>query len=391
MRPALLLSSLLFVPTAGAQTFVVDANNGPGTAFTSLATAAATVPDGAVLQVRTGDYPDSVTIAGKGLTVLCDPDVRLVSQLRPVSLTIQGTAANQRVTVRGLRMHAVQAGAAVSLVCANNFGLVCVDDVSPSLSTFGSTHLTVTGCSGVWLRECTFMGRTTLTNSEVVLVACTIPTPPSVAPIALARQVNGIDQDGGAVQLVDCSVHGPTGGFFVGKPGIVMNSGSLRVLGSTTLASGPAAGGAANGFAIAGSGAARLDPAVLLVGGASPIEPSVAATTVAMPDVTVEEVPPAGTVQADVRGPIGQAAFLLVSLTGPAFSVPSLVADSIWLDPFSMLVLVGGVPAAGAPVSHQLFMPAVSTTLGFAIVWQSLSLDAVAGLQIGNPDYFVVH
>jgi len=52
-----------------AQTFIVDAANGPGTNFTDIATAAATVPDGAVLEVRAGNY-GSFAITSKGLTVL---------------------------------------------------------------------------------------------------------------------------------------------------------------------------------------------------------------------------------------------------------------------------------------------------------------------------------
>src|SRR5437762_9224013 len=45
-----------FSSTAIAQTFIVDAANGPGTNFTEIATAVAAVPDGAVLMVRAGSY-----------------------------------------------------------------------------------------------------------------------------------------------------------------------------------------------------------------------------------------------------------------------------------------------------------------------------------------------
>ena len=376
--------------TAFAQTFVVDANNGPGTNFTSLAAAVATVPDGAVLQVRAGEYPEPVTISQKSLTVLCDDGAKFVSAFFPVSFTIDGIAANQSVLVRGLRMFPQTAGAATSLVCTNSAGLICIDDVSPNYTSFGSTHLEVTSCAGVWLRNCTFMGRTALTNSEVAMVACEIPSPVAQFPIANQRQVNGIDLNGGSVQLVDCSVRGATGGFPIGKAGVLMNGGSLRVLGTTTLSSGPAFP-VPNGLAIDGTGTARLDPAVTLVGAATPIAATVAAVTAPMPHVTVAEVAPAGTVQADLHGPAGHAGFLFVALTGPAFTVPSLVADSIWLDPAVTFVIASGVPAAGAPVSHQIAMPGVSSALGFEIVWQGLTLDASAGLQISNPDYFAVH
>ncbi len=40
--------SLTFAVAAASQTFVVDAGNGPGTNFTSIAAAVAAVPDGPV-------------------------------------------------------------------------------------------------------------------------------------------------------------------------------------------------------------------------------------------------------------------------------------------------------------------------------------------------------
>lgn len=107
-----------------------------------------------------------------------------------------------------------------------------------------------------------------------------------------------------------------------------------------------------------------------------------------MPHVTVVDVPPTGTVDARLHGPQGQPGLLIVSLTGPVFSLPFL-ADTVWLDPLSMLVLAAGVPGPGAPVASQVFVPAVSTTVGFQLAWQGLTLDTT-GLQISNPVYTIV-
>ena len=64
MSPRLaLLLSLVFPAAAPAQTFVVDAANGPGTNFTDLLTASTTVPDGATLLVRPGHYASLVADA----------------------------------------------------------------------------------------------------------------------------------------------------------------------------------------------------------------------------------------------------------------------------------------------------------------------------------------
>src|ERR1041384_3249147 len=84
---------------AGAQTFVVDWANGPGTNFTDIVSAVAAVPDGAVLIVRAGTYWP-FTIANKGLSVLCDSGVEIVSLTTPV--TISGTSLQQTVELRGM-------------------------------------------------------------------------------------------------------------------------------------------------------------------------------------------------------------------------------------------------------------------------------------------------
>ena len=60
-------------PARLAQTFVVDVANGPGTNFTSIATAISAVPDGATLLVRPGVYAEAIRIDGKGLKILGGP------------------------------------------------------------------------------------------------------------------------------------------------------------------------------------------------------------------------------------------------------------------------------------------------------------------------------
>lgn len=61
----------LLTTAASAQTFIVDANNGPGTHFTDLAKAVASVPDGSVLRVRRGSYV-GFTLSNRSLTILGD-------------------------------------------------------------------------------------------------------------------------------------------------------------------------------------------------------------------------------------------------------------------------------------------------------------------------------
>src|SRR5262245_22482850 len=79
------------------QTFVVDAGNGPGANFTSIAAAIAAVPDGATLLVRAGTYAP-FTVDAKGLTILGDPGVVVGG-----SVAVRNIAAGQAVTIRELQ------------------------------------------------------------------------------------------------------------------------------------------------------------------------------------------------------------------------------------------------------------------------------------------------
>jgi len=60
-----------------AQTYVVDAQNGPGANFVEISQAVATVPDGAVLVVRPGAY-QGFAINGKSIAVLGSGSVTVV-------------------------------------------------------------------------------------------------------------------------------------------------------------------------------------------------------------------------------------------------------------------------------------------------------------------------
>ena len=95
-RLAVLALSALSVQ---AQQFVVDVHNGPGTHFTSLGAAVASVPSGALLRVRAGNYFEAVDLAGKSMTILGDPGAQVFPpfssafRIRGLARTIhQGTS-----------------------------------------------------------------------------------------------------------------------------------------------------------------------------------------------------------------------------------------------------------------------------------------------------------
>ena len=92
----------LLAAAVPAQTFVVDANNGPGTNFTTIGAAIAAVPDGAVLRVRAGHYVESsLVIRGKSLAILGDGGVDIEVPALPHP-TIELLGPQQSVVLRRL-------------------------------------------------------------------------------------------------------------------------------------------------------------------------------------------------------------------------------------------------------------------------------------------------
>ena len=146
MRISALLSVAFLCLPVAAQTFVVDLNNGPGTDFTSLQAAVDGVPDGANLEVRAGIYFENILIDGKSLTLLGDGNVRVIP-LFSSDFRIQGLAADQSVSVRGVRIDFSQA-ANPTISCRDNLGLVVLDDVAD-----GRGAVQVINCASVIVRD----------------------------------------------------------------------------------------------------------------------------------------------------------------------------------------------------------------------------------------------
>lgn len=87
----------ILIAGASAQTFIVDANNGPGTNYRDIESAVGAVPDGAVLHVRAGTYT-SFTVPDKALTILgLTP-----ATVRVDGFTVTGTAPSRTVVVAGM-------------------------------------------------------------------------------------------------------------------------------------------------------------------------------------------------------------------------------------------------------------------------------------------------
>lgn len=384
------LSASLLALGASAQTFVVDASNGPGANFTSIAAAVAAVPTGAVLLVRPGSYGE-FRIAGKGLTVLGGPGVDVLQSASAFisAIEVYQTPANEPVVVRGCRVVGCPARVQ-ALYCA---GEVLLEDITTlascggtpaDMSTFGVFH-----SSQVMLRNCVGYASWS-TASEVVCEGCTFTGQSGyTGGLLFLHSSPGLALVGGHVALVDCSLVGGAGynGLLVqdNMAGLSMNNADVRVLGASSITAGHFPFGLPPVPAIDGSGGTlRLDPAVAVSTLAQPpIAAGIPTTTAAMPAVRGTSAAPGGTLRADALGPVGSTVILVLGFPGAAVNLPG-IADAFWMDPAAVVFAAIGVPQQGAPVSSSIAVPNQAGFLGLRFAWQSVAAGPT-GLEASNP------
>lgn len=349
-----------------AQWFVVDANNWPGADFTSLVTALTTVPDGATLVVRSGDYtvPSTITVTGKGLTLVCEEGARVAN------ITFTGLAANQTLVIRGLQVGPWAANGTLALQSCS--GRVLLEECTYPF--FGGSRLDIRDCAAVSVARCVFTAGARFESSNVV---CTDTYMHSSAVNAA-----GLSITGGDTQLVGCAVSGADGSASVFPgPGIFISGATLRLLGSTTVDAGAPVGPFNNG--ITGSGVVRKAPTVALAGAAG-ISPGIVLSTVQEAATRSTGAALGGSFTATLAGP--------ASLHGGlVFGTPRLpivvagIADELWLDPIGYT----GVQSLATPFSVALFVPNVAALLGVAFAWQGVTVGT-SGVVLSNPTWFCV-
>jgi hypothetical protein len=354
-----------------AQTFIVDINNGPGTHYTSLATAATNAPDGAVLIVRTGAYP-AFSISGKGMKVIADGVVTVFGgNPNAAAMTVVGVPAGKSVVIQGLTAASGLAGWPGRVELTNCQGTVLLDRLG--VSPFVSGQLSVQQCSGVLVRDALSLAaalRTEVSQSNVVFENSRIN----------ANSGSALTVAGGTVQIRDCDV---LAGIFVAPANaIAMTGGEVRLLGSTTLQAGIAS---LPQTCIGGTGTVRYEPTVAFTGGA-PFGPNIVAAASVMPRMRATFA--SGQVAAELHGEPGSIGVIAVGVIGQPVPLPGIL-DPLWIDAGSMFLPSFGVLGPGAPVTHNL--PWVNGPVpAVRAVWQGVVLDAAGGMQISNPSLAIL-
>ena len=356
------LASLVIAASVPAQTFICDADNGPGTSFTTLEAAVAGVPDGATLIVRAGvysPYPGAI-VSGKGVTILGEPGA--IAYV----LTVAGQNANQPVTVHGLQIGGQFGGSLTLQYCQ---GPVHFEDCGGTPST--GSRLTIEYCAQVSMVRCRFRASpgSSFAQSDVVCVESQFQSNSGGA---------GLTVFAGRTQLAKCAVDaGMSGHPFQPGAAIVMNNGELRLLGPGTVVGGLAI--PSIGPAISGTGNVRATANIGFTGTTIPFvlidEGSTSSTSATVGN------PVTGTLE----GSANLLGGLLLGTTLAPLVIPG-IAEELWVNPFGFMT-IGGL---GAPLSFVATVPNDPTLQGAVFGWQGMTWEPVAGFVLSNPAWFCV-
>lgn len=363
-----LLAVALLGLASPAQAFVVDANNGPGTDFTSLTAAFASLPDGATVTVRAGTYSATFpfpTLVGKGVTILGEPGAQVWG------IGFSGQSAGQRVVVKGLRFGStgglLQFGGVMLDSCGGPVLLEdCTTDTQAGLSVVQCPQVSVVRCE---FRHAQWFNTNRFDHSTVVCVDTQLSG--SAATV-------GLGLTSGTTQLVRGLVEGGSvAGLNTGKFGIEMNGGLLRLLGDGVVVGGTGYTGQA--AAISGSGTVRKSPAFVLGGSAIPFVPIDEGWT------TGTVAPVGGVATGRLHGSANlYGGLVLGTIVSPA-ALPG-IAGTAWVDAWGF----AAVGPLGAPLACSVTVPDLPALRGMAFGWQGVTASATAGLVMTNPAWLCV-
>ncbi|MBL8725028.1 MAG: hypothetical protein JNK49_13340 [Planctomycetes bacterium] len=359
---------LLSLQTVGyAQAIIVDANNGPGTHYTDLAAAVAAAPEGAMLEVRPGQY-NPLQIFGKSLTISFASGAQILTP-NSGAVGIEGLGVGQSVFLRGLQFGPYTG----TMVFHNNLGFV---DVTAAANTNGSVF--VQSCDRVRIHGLVCPLGVRVTASQVVFERCSLRgRSGAVEP--------GLTQHGGSVQLVESTVDGGEGFTSVtAGPAVQMYGGSLRALGGGRLHRGAVLHSNSSTppppHAIGGYGTVRVDPSVDLPA-TQTIGPAIALTQLVQPRVQVDATTTPVTFTANLTGPDGAIAVLAIGFPGASHGAPGLL-DPLWWDGPTAVVQAIGISSQSVPLAATLNVPNPIGLAGLRLVWHGLTYEGVGGLQL---------
>ncbi|MCA8949848.1 MAG: hypothetical protein KDE27_10125 [Planctomycetes bacterium] len=369
------LSIVLAAHTA-AQTFIVDANNGPGTDFTQIGAAVTAVPDGAVLEIRAGTYAP-FQIDGKSMSLLAAPGAVVeTSFFQSTAVDIVNIASHQWVHVRALGGTSAFGFARIGV--RDSAGPVVLDALTivPSGTSFGGALLAVTNCDHVLLHG-SQLGARSLVDSPVAIFGSNVV----IDDCHLLTTGPGIRQGGGRVQVNHSTIESNTATASLGSALLFLAGGEMVLHGDTTLI-----GGTTNPApAAVGTGTIVLDPSIVVQNASTPaFDPNLQVVQRSIPRLDAETQALGGSASATLAVPSGATGFLYLGLPVSPYQVAG-VSDPIWVA-HGGLQAVGGSPE----VTGSYTVPNAPWVLGVSLRWQGFVLDS-GHVLASNPSGYVHH
>jgi hypothetical protein len=375
---------------AQGRSFVVDANNGPGTDFLDLPPAIAAAQHGDVFAIRAGTYsPFSVNL---GVALLAEPGaiVRPAGGTFANTVVVQGVPAGRAFKMRGLQVQFTD-DASSGIVLNSNGGQVHLEDVRVAFvgTRWRGSAIQVQACAQLMLTRCVTDSHCTLANSDCWVNDC---------------QMRGRDEFGfygatsGLIHVLSTRQLTVAGGVYTGgngnpsAAGMTLNFGDAYISGNATTTILGGAGGAA---AIrAGNGRVTYDPDITLspTGSVPALESWPAGTATFTPRqlgyLSASAASLGGTVTCQLHAGAGEPFLFgasLVATRQTLYGMPALV------DLTSYVGLGYGVMLVPS-VSIAIPVPTDPTLRGLAVAFQAGTANpATLELGLSNPAIATVH
>ena len=397
------LFALLALPAAAQRTWVVDAANGAGADFVSLAVALADarIADGDVLLVRAGVYDPIAT--AKGVRILGQGGVTIAvaaPQTATSAVTVQTVPAGRTFTLSNVRVEHDCGSSRGAILVQQPVGAVHFEDVHTQ--GIGYPTWLQPQCQSVSINRAALFtwNRGTVRGGGGIHVN-------SSTVVLNALAADGLDGTDLGIRIIPCTpalrawsstvllaqtdLRGGGGGGNSGPcPGmltaLVSGASEVRLAGTSAnvVAAGVSLFGPATPAIRLDDATLVYDPAVRLVGsqGGSTIDGNgtVGARSLAFPSAA--GAPLGGTVQTAVFSPPGEAVFFALSVPTPGQATP---LGALFLDLGAMVPLFVGLQNGAGMTALPIPVPAANHLRGLALVVQAAHADSLRNEVVLSP------
>ena len=396
---------------AQGRTWIVDAQNRPGTHFLALSQINASVKDGDTVLVRRGDYGEFTL--DKAIALLCETGTRIVTQAFWGKTQLKGIGTGRTLRIRNLEFVTSLTSGTDAVQLLDSKGIIVLDEcriVGSGQATgqlLPPEALLIRNCAAVTLDRSSCTLGTQVDQSRVVFSDCSlsglnaahIPTFPTPLWNDAAE---GLLMRDSTVHLSQCRTQGGNGDIVRGgallaaRPGIRMIRSGLVLTGDGTslvVAGKPPSTQTGNLPAILGDASSQVlrDPAPILTPtlGSRKILGVGSEWARPLPFLTAMHSETTSITTVRTRGMTGEWSLLLLALPG----LPTAIGDpgQLWLDPRQLWVMDVARLATPPIRTVPIPIPNNSALRGLGIAFQSLVGSTLGTMGLSSPTAIVLN